>query len=165
MSTETIDTFWAKIEIIGINPFVFVPESILNTLFENSGKSKGAIPIKGSVNDVPYLQNLVKYSGEWRLYINAKMLKNSPKRIGEQIQISITYDPEIRTLSIHPKLAHALGENVVAFKVFQNLRPSLQQEIILYIFNLKTESSVDNNVQKAIAYLLGKGRFVGREIK
>lgn len=165
MNAEPIATFTATIEIIGINPFVFVPVTILDALFEKAGKSKGAIPIKGSINEVPYLQNLVKYSGEWRLYINTKMLKNSPKRIGEQIQISITFDPEIRTIPIPPKLQQALIEDAAANTVFQNLSPSLQQEIIRYISNLKTESSVDNNVQKAIAFLLGKGRFVGREIK
>lgn len=165
MSPALINTFTAKIEIIGINPFVYVPVQILNALFEKAGKSKGAIPIKGVINEVPYLQNLVKYSGEWRLYINTKMLKNSPKRIGEQIQVSIDFNPEERTISIHPKLELALSEDEEANTVFMNLSPSLQQEVIRYISNLKTETSVSKNVPKAIAFLLGKGRFVGREIK
>ncbi|WP_207421354.1 hypothetical protein [Desertivirga brevis] len=33
--------FTATIEIIGINPFVFVPDDILNSIFEQAGKSKG----------------------------------------------------------------------------------------------------------------------------
>jgi len=105
----------------------------------------------------------MKFKGEWRLYINTKMLKNSPKRIGEQIEIRIDYDPEKREISIHPKLIQALNENETAKTVFQNLRPSLQHEIIRYISHLKTEESIDKNVHKAIAFLLGKGKFVGRE--
>ncbi|WP_248875551.1 hypothetical protein [Epilithonimonas zeae] len=69
-------TFFAKLDIIGINPFVFVPENILNTIFEISGKNKSPISVKGKVNGVPFTQTLVKYSGEWRLYINLKMLEN-----------------------------------------------------------------------------------------
>lgn len=39
--------FTAKLEIIGTDPFVFVPEEILNTIFEISGKDKSPIPVKG----------------------------------------------------------------------------------------------------------------------
>ena len=163
MTLETSYTFSASIEIIGINPFVYVPEEILKHIFEKAGKSKGPIPIKGAVNSIPYTQTLMKFKGEWRLYINTKMLENSPKRIGEQIEISIDYDPEKREIPIHPKLSQALNENPEANTVFQNLRPSLQHEIIRYISHLKTEESVDKNIPKAIAFLLGKGKFVGRE--
>lgn len=163
MTLETSYTFSATIEIIGINPFVYVPEEILKHIFEKAGKSKGPIPVKGTINSILYTQTLMKFRGEWRLYINTKMLKNSPKRIGEQIEISIAYNPEKREIPIHPKLLQALNENTVANSVFQNLRPSLQKEIIRYIAHLKTEESIDKNVSKAIAFLLGKGKFVGRE--
>ncbi len=163
MTLETSYPFSAPIEIIGINPFVFVPDEILKHIFEKAGKSKSPIPIKGTVNSIPYTQTLMKFKGEWRLYINTKMLKNSPKRIGEQIEISIGYNPEKREILIHPKLLQALTENETANIVFQNLRPSLQHEIIRYIANLKTEESIDRNVTKAIAFLLGNGKFVGRE--
>lgn len=163
MTLETSYTFSATIEIIGINPFVFVPDEILQHIFEKAAKSKGPIPVKGTVNSIPYTQTLMKFRGEWRLYINTKMLKNSPKRIGEQIEISIVYDPQKREIPIHPKLSKALHENAAANTVFQNLRPSLQHEIIRYISNLKTEESIDRNIPKAIAFLLGKGKFVGRE--
>lgn len=163
MTTATAYTFQATIEIIGINPFVFVPEEILNYIFEKAAKSKGLIPVRGTVNNVPYTQTLIKFKGEWRLYINTKMLKNSPKRIGEQITISIDYNAEKRSIPIHPKLLQALNEDVAANSVFQNLRPSLQHEIIRYIAHLKTEESINKNILKAIAFLLGKGKFVGRE--
>ncbi|KDN56283.1 YdeI/OmpD-associated family protein [Flavobacterium seoulense] len=163
MTQETTYAFSATIEIIGINPFVYVPEEILQHIFEKAGKSKGSIPVKGTVNSIPYTQTLMKFKGEWRLYINTKMLKNSPKRIGEQIAISISYDPEKREIPIHPKLLQALAENKEANSVFQNSRPSLQKEIIRYFSHLKTEESIDKNIPKAIAFLLGKGKFVGRE--
>ncbi|MGB3547664.1 MAG: hypothetical protein WBA17_11855 [Saprospiraceae bacterium] len=43
-------TFSAKIDIIGINPFVFVPEVILDGLFIKANKRKGHIPIRGTIN-------------------------------------------------------------------------------------------------------------------
>ncbi|SEW43792.1 protein of unknown function [Chitinophaga sp. YR573] len=156
-------TFTAEIEIIGINPFVFVPEIILTDIFKQAGKDKGAIPIRGTINKLPYKQTLVKYSGAWRLYINTLMLKNSPNRIGESIQLTIEFDPSDRTIEPHPKLVKALHENKHAKKVFDNLRPSLQHEIVRYIAHLKTEVSIDRNVNNAINFLMGKGRFIGRD--
>lgn len=154
--------FKAVIAIIGINPFVFVPGAILKELFKKAGKDKGKIPVRGTVNNFPYKQTLVKYSGDWRLYINTSMLKQSTKRIGETITVTIEYDPADRTIPIHPKLMKALRANQQAKIIFDNLAPSLQHEIIRYIANLKTEASIERNVIKAIDFLLGKGRFIGR---
>lgn len=154
--------FTAAIEIIGINPFVFVPDDILRSIFEQAGKSKGAIPVKGLINGKPYKQTLVKYSGFWRLYINLLMLDNSPSRIGEIIEILIAFDPSDRTIPLHPKLIKALDQNLPAKEVFERLSPSLRKEIVRYIAQLKTEESIDRNVVKALDFLLGNGRFVGR---
>ena len=155
--------FTAAIEIIGINPFVFIPDDILAGIFEQAGKNKGAIPVRGLINGKPYQQTLVRYRDFWRLYINTTMLKNSPNRIGETIEVSIGYDPSDRTIAPHPKLLEALDKNLEAKVVFENLTPSLRKEIVRYISLLKTEESVDRNVVKAINFLLGKGRFVGRK--
>lgn len=156
--------FSARIEIIGINPFVYVPEDILNSIFIQAKKNKGYIPIKGTVNGNPYQQTLVKYSGEWRLYINTTMLKNSPKRIGEMIELSVMFDPAERVVDMHPKLEQALNENKEAKASLESLRPSLKHEVIKYISSLKTEESIDKNVKKAIDYLLGQGKFLNRDL-
>jgi hypothetical protein len=156
-------TFKAPIEIIGINPFVFVPEAILQHIFKEAGKDRGHIPIRGAINGKPYKQTLVKYSGHWRLYINTVMLKDSPKRIGETIEISVAFDPVERTIKPHPRLVKALKANAVARKAFDALSPSRQKEIVRYISSLKTEESIDKNIKRAIEFLSGKGNFVGRD--
>lgn len=158
-----MDSFTATLEIIVGNPFVYVPSEILENLFRQANKRKGHIPVMGTINGKPFQQTLVKYSGDWRLYINMVMLKNSPKRIGEEIQVEITFDPNDRTIQPHPKWMKALAENQAAREVFENLSPSRQKEIVRYISNLKTEQSIDKNVNRAINFLLGKERFVGRE--
>ena len=155
--------FKADIEIIGINPFVPMPDDILNDLFIANGREKGPIPIKGTINGLAYQQTLVKYRGKWRLYINNIMLQNSPTRIGETIQVSIALDTSDRTIAPHPKLKHALKANPKAKRKFESLAPYLQKEIVRYISFLKTESSVDRNVKRAINFLLGKESFIGRK--
>lgn len=164
MDKKEAASFQAVIDIIGINPYVFVPGTILENLFRESGREKGPIPIRGLINGKEYKQTLVKYSGHWRLYINTVMLSNSPKRIGETIELTVAFDPEERTVAMHPKLTEALRNHPEANGIFESLTPSHRSEIVRYIANLKTEASVERNVEKAIAYLLGKERFVGRSM-
>ncbi|WP_411812868.1 YdeI/OmpD-associated family protein [Chryseobacterium scophthalmum] len=157
--------FTTKLEIIGINPFVFLPDKVLNEIFETSGKNKSPIPVKGTVNGKEFRQNLMKYLGEWRLYINLTMLKDSPKRIGEMLEFFVEFDNSDRTISIHPDLEKAIRENRLALQNFENLIPSRKTELIRYINNLKTEASIQKNIEKIIRYLTGETDFFGKTIK
>lgn len=157
--------FTAKLEIIGINPFVFLPDEVLNEIFETSGKNKSPIPVKGTVNGKEFRQNLMKYLGEWRLYINLTMLKDSPKRIGEMLEIFVEFDNSDRTISTHPDLEKAIKENPVALQNFENLIPSRRLELVRYINNLKTEASIQRNIEKIIRHLTGETDFFGKKIK
>lgn len=155
--------FNAILDKIGINPFVFLPENILLPIIENAKQYNGKIPVKGIVNNLAYQQTLIKYSGEWRLYINTKMLKDSPKRIGEIIKLTIEMDYEDRIVPTHPDFFNALEKNHLALEVFQNLSPSLKKEIVRYLSRLKTQKSIDKNITRAINFLQGKESFVGRK--
>ena len=59
--------FKAKIEIIGVNPFVSLPERVLQKVFRQAGKDKGKIPIKMKIDGHEFTQTLIKWSGFWRL--------------------------------------------------------------------------------------------------
>jgi len=158
-----MNTFKAKIEIIGINPFVFLPDRVLKSLFTQSGKEKGPIPVHGTIDGHPYKQTLVKYSGAWRLYINGPMLKASDKKVGDRTSLTIEFDPKDRSISMHPKLKAALKANKSAKTTFDKLPPSRKNEVVRYISHLKTEASIDKNVARAILFLTGKDSFAGRD--
>ena len=156
-------SFSAKISIIGINPYVLLPSAILKYIFQKAGKDKGAIPVRLKIAGKDFIQNLVKYSGKWRLYLNTPMRKAAEKDVGDTIDIHIDFDPTPRTTPIHPSLEKAFKENPAARNVFEKLVPSRQKEILRYINFLKSEESVDKNVQRAISHLTGNKPFIGRE--
>lgn len=157
------EIFSAEIEIIGINPFVYLPDKILKSIFLQANKDKGKISVKIKIEEHEFYQTLIKYSGHWRLYLNTPMRKSANKNVGDKANFEISFDPEKRVVPIHPKLIKALEENKEAKKIFDNLRPSLQLEIVRYLSFLKTEVSLDRNVSKAVNFLLGKQRFIGRD--
>ncbi len=156
-------TFKAKIDIIGVNPFVLLPEKVLKQIFTQAGKDKGPIKVKGTIDGHAYIQTLVRYSGLWRLYINGPMLKVSGKKVGGTISLTIEFDPEERTVPMHALLQEALKANKEAKDAFDQLSPYRQKEICRYIHHLKSETTVIKNVDRTIQHLLGKERFVGRE--
>ncbi|QQT27727.1 DUF1905 domain-containing protein [Sphingobacterium spiritivorum] len=155
--------FIAVIDKIGINPFVFVPELVLRELITAAGQHKGKIPVSLTIDGIAFTQTLVKYAGEWRLYINGPMLKATGKTVGDTADFTLAFNADKPEIQIHPLLAKALTQNSEAEAVFRTLTPSLQLEIIRYISHLKQEDSIVRNVGKAINFLLGKERFIGRE--
>lgn len=164
MKSKTLPArFKARLNIIGINPFVFVPANILAALFVKNGKDKGPIPVRGWVNEKPFQQTLVKFKGSWRFYVNTAMLPDSPKRIGELLTIEVDFDPDDRSLKPHPKLIKALNKYPEAKEKFKSLPPGRKKEFIRYLSYLKTEESVDRNVERMINHLLGKESFAGRK--
>jgi hypothetical protein len=156
-------SFSAKIQIIGVNPYVLLPEEVLKSVFKQAGKNKGAIQVKGTLNKKPFLQNLVKYSGKWRLYLNGPMRKAAGIDVDDTADVKIEFDPKPRTIAIHPKLQLAFSKNKKTKAVFDKLSPSRQKEIIRYISNLKSEEAIIKNIKRALGFLNGKQRFVGRD--
>ena len=156
-------SFEAELEIVGINPFVTAPEPILEAIFAAAGRRSGPIPIAGTVNGAPYQQSLVRYRGAWRLYVNTAMLKDSPRRIGERLALTVAHDPIGRAAPASPEFDRALAAHPQAKAVFDGLRPSRQREIVRYIASLKSPASTQRNVARAIAFLIGEGRFIGSD--
>ena len=156
-------SFSAQIDIIGINPFVYLPDAVLENIFAQANKSNGKIPVKIKIDGFEFIQTLIKHSGHWRLYLNTPMRKAAKKEVGEFANFEIAYDPKKREVPVHPTFKNALQENIEAKNIYDNLPPSLQQEIVRYLSFLKTEKSINKNVSKAINFLLGKEKFIGRE--
>lgn len=157
-------TFIAHIEKIGINPFVFIPKKILNQLFIQANKSKGKIPVKIKIDGHEFSQTLVKFSGEWRLYINTPMRKAAAKNVGDKASFEIEYDTAIRTIEMHADLKKMLNKDKELKEKFNELRPSLQTEIFKYLSFLKNAETIQKNIEKIAPYLQGKGDFLRRTL-
>jgi hypothetical protein len=157
-------TFSSRIFKIGINPVVNVPQRVLKELFKQAGKTRGPIPVKGKLNGKAFTQTVVKFQGAWRLYLNTPMRKAAGIDEGDMAHVEINFDSKPRLTPMHPQLKALLSKNKKAKQVFEKLSPYRQKEISRYLNNLKSEESVKKNMEKVIAHLLGKGRFVGRDL-
>jgi hypothetical protein len=129
MNSSNKKVFTAKLEIIGINPYVFVPDDILMSIFIQANIDKGPIPVRGKINGRYFEQTLVKYDGFWRLYVNTKMLQKSPKHVGEMVEVWVEFDPTDRKIKSHPDFEEALANNAEAKLQFYRLAPFYKKKL------------------------------------
>ena len=100
--------FSAEIQIIGVNPFVFLPDTVLASIFKEANKDKGKIPVKMKIEGHEFIQTLIKYSGHWRLYLNTPMRKIAKKEVGDTANFEIAFDSEERVIPMYPKLVKGI---------------------------------------------------------
>lgn len=148
--------FSATVEIIGINPFVEPPESVLSAIFEQAGRTKSPIPVRGRINGAAFVQTLVRFKGRWRLYINGPMLKGTGLKVGDRADMEIDFDPRPRETPVPPEFSKALRADSVARREFGKLTPSRQKEILRYLGNLKTEEFRKRNIERVLKHLRGE---------
>ena len=155
-------TFSAEIFIIGVNPYVLLPEDILTTLFKEFGKDTGPIPVKGTINRKDFIQTLVKYQGAWRLYVNGIMIKPTGLKVGDRAEFEIAVDKTSREVPMHPLFKLSLEENKKAQQAFAAYPPSRRKEINRYLNNIKTQATLLKNIDRIIRHLAGEkvGYFV-----
>jgi hypothetical protein len=142
--------------VIGVNPYVYLPEDILAKVHQNAGRDKGPIPVKGKLNGEPYIQTLVKYAGAWRLYLNTPMRESTNTKVGDTVTIEIAHDPSPRIVPIPSLFAQELEKSIEAKEAFNKLHPSHQKEFLRYLGGLKSEEALQRNIEKTINYLEGK---------
>ena len=128
----------------------------LAILFEQVGRSKGPIPVRGKLNGAPFVQTLVKFRGTWRLYINGSMLKDAGLKVGDNAEVDLDYDPSPREVEMPTQLSSALRKDKVARSEFEKLSPSRRKEIMRYIASLKTKNAITRNVERVIQQLREK---------
>lgn len=151
-----MSSFHATIELLGINPFVALPPRRLEALFEAAGKERGPIPVRVELGGAVFRQNLVKYQGAWRLYLNTPMRKAAGKEVGDRVRLAVAFDPSPRVEPMPAHLRRALAKDARAKAAFAALVPSRRKEIQRYLGSAKTEATLERNVEKVIAYLKGE---------
>ncbi len=156
--------FTAKIAILGINPYVIPPSEVLKFIFDQAEKNTSPIPVKGELNGVWFTQSLVRYQGNWRLYINGQMAKKAklPYKgsvvnvVGQTVEIDLLMNERPQPVMMIPELQASLARNQQALGAFQKLTVSRQQNILRYLSSLKGKEVLDRNVQRVIQHLLGQ---------
>lgn len=149
-------TFSATIHKLGINPCVDVPANIVETLLRVGNKKSAPVQVKCDLNGTTFDANVVRYMGNWRLYLNTPMRKSTKKDVGDRIKIKLSYDPTIRMPPTPEAFRQALRDDKEAQKAWR-LRPTPKRREILQSLNdKKTNTELARAVAETIELLLKK---------
>jgi len=155
-------SFKAKIYKVGINPVVEVPARITDKMTPK----KGYIPVKGKIEGHPFVQTLCPVKdAPYRLYVNGPMLQGGEVAVGDTASFSLEEDfsnRDKKAFRMSAALRKALDENKL-YEAFKKQIPSRQKETIRYLGMLKTEESVQRNIQKVIASLKQGKYFLSKK--
>ncbi len=150
--------FSAEIYKVGINACVDVPEKIT----DNMKPVNGYIKINGEINGFAFNKNLVLVKNEpYRLFVNIPMLKGGKTNLNESADFQITQDFDT-TKKVYSK-PKVLIDKLKAKNLtsdFSNLTKARQNEILKYLNNIKTEKTLERNIEKLIDQLENNAKNV-----
>ena len=153
--TKTFNQFSATVRKIDINPYVKVPDAIIEMLLKAAQKEKGPLPVTGTLQGQPFATTVVRFRGLWRLYLNTPMRRAANVDVGDRVTVGLRFDPTTRSVPIPNAFKRALAKNKDAQAAFQQLTPSRQKEILRYLNNLKQPETLARNIEKTIEFLQG----------
>jgi hypothetical protein len=149
-------SFKTKIEIIGINPYMEVPASVLKVLFKEAKKETSPIRVRGTLDGHKFEQTVVKYQGKWRLYLNTPMRDAADLEVGDTATAKIEFNPEPKVEKENKKLLAKLAKNKIAKANFKMLAPYHQAQIHRYLNMLKSEDALTRNIETVMLHLEDK---------
>lgn len=147
-------TFKAIIYKTGINAAVDVPPEMT----EGMVAEKGYIRIRGTINSFDFTQTLVPVKdGPYRLFVNIPMLKGGKCEIGDIAEFAIAQDFTKKEdyYPMLPQLEKRLGTEKLT-GAFNALTPARKKDILKYLGYIKTEATLQKNIDKVILQLREK---------
>jgi hypothetical protein len=156
--------FSSIILIINGNPYVRPPDKILYKIFQQAGKNKGPIPVRGKLNGIEFQQSLLRYQDDWRLYINGAMAKKAGFKysgsiiaiVGRKVKLFIEFDPKPPQYPMVPEFQTALNKDKKVRLAFKQLTPGRQKEILRYFSFMKNKESLIRNIERVMQHLRGE---------
>jgi len=161
-------TFKAPIQILGINPFVYVSAARASAIQPNWRKP---LPVFVRINrkpgKKPWRINMMPIgNGDFRLYLHGEVRRASQTQVGDLVRVEVQFDTHYRNGPMHPMPSWfrvPLVRNPKAKKAWGALSPSRKKEILRYFAPLKSPEVRMRNLQRALRVLSGqRGRFMGR---
>ena len=146
--------FSAPIVKLGINACLNVPEKIVKSLLAAAGRKSAPVQVKCVLNGVEFDANVVRYSGDWRLYLNLVTRRAAGCDIGDKVKIHLAYDPSIRMPPMPEPFRQALHDEPNLQKAWR-LQPSAKRrEILQFLNDQKTDAELAHGIVETTKFLL-----------
>ncbi|MFC4617617.1 YdeI/OmpD-associated family protein [Camelliibacillus cellulosilyticus] len=130
-----------------------VPEEVVESL--NAGKKP---KVKVTINGYTYRSTVGTMKGKFMIPVSAEHRKGADIVAGEEVDVDIVLDAELRTVTIPPDFAEALDREPAAKTFFEGLSYSNKQRFVLPIEGAKKEETRKRRINKSVI-LLKEGKI------
>jgi hypothetical protein len=133
-------SFSASVHRLGINFCVDVPALVVAALLRAAKKKAGPIPVKCRLGATQFMSTVLKYRGDWRLYLNAPERRSAAIDAGDSIKLKLTFDAVPRMPPMPIAFRKSLANNETASRKWR-LQPSAKRRAILESLNADIDAA------------------------
>ena len=155
--------FRARIEIIGINPYVRVSATRVRELKAGWRRPLPVlVRVNGHPKAKPWRINMMPMgNGDFYLYLAEVVRTASKTKVGDLVDVAVEFDAKYRGGPLTPMpraMKSALAQDAAARGAWDALTPSRKKEVIRYLVALKSAESLQRNVEKFTNQLAGRAK-------
>ena len=121
-------------------------------LVESLGAGKKP-PVRITINGYTYRNTIAVMGGVYMVGVSAEHRKAAQVEGGDELEVKIELDTEIRIVEVPHEFQQALDKNPAAKKYFETLSNSRKKAIVIPIKDAKAIETRDRRIDKAISLL------------
>ncbi|HEU5440657.1 MAG TPA: YdeI/OmpD-associated family protein [Ktedonobacterales bacterium] len=130
-----------------------VPPEVVTSL----GSSKKPA-VRVTINGYTYRNTVATMGGEFMLGISSDVREHAGVAAGDEVDVDLELDTELREVSVPPDFADALDRDPHAKRFFDGLSYSNKRRVVLPIEDAKTDETRQRRIAKAVS-MLHEGRI------
>jgi hypothetical protein len=112
---------------------------------------RAQIPVKGTINGIPYRGSLLPHGdGRHYMVVNKTLQKQCGASNGDQVDVTMLLDEEIRTVTVPEDFEEALTNNPIVHQIFKKFSYSHQKEYVDWITGAKKSETRLSRIEKAL---------------
>jgi hypothetical protein len=122
--------------------------------------SKSRIPIKGTIDGLPFRSSLMPQgSGTFILVVNKEIRDQVGKHAGDSVTVVMEPDSGVRTVVIPEDLYDALAIHPQVKDIFEGFSYSHQKEYVDWITSAKKTETRSTRIEKALVMIADKKKL------
>ncbi len=114
-------------------------------------------PVRVTINGYTYRVSVAPMGGEYMLSVSAEVRERAGVAAGDEVDVDIDLDTELREVTVPPDFADALDGDADAKQFFDGLSYSNKRRIVISIEEAKTAETRQRRIAKAVS-MLREGR-------
>jgi len=122
-----------------------VPAKVVESL----GPSKRP-PVRVTINGYTYRSTVASFGGAFMIGISAEVRERARVAAGDEVEVNVELDTEVREVSVPADFAAALKRDAVAKRFFETLSYSNRRRFVLLIEGAKTAETRQRRIASAI---------------